>query len=144
MIVKITSRYLLYLIYTLLTCFLFLYQLITGNPNDRFWQLDEISDDMQQEKNQYFIMAPAFATGKNGQCVLTYTIILTHEFWALLIHGLGDFAASQVAYRKIMATWWIRRCFMIASVCSVDTLENHRIPESIPAIRQYFVDYMYL
>ena len=87
--VKISSRYLLDLVYSLLTFFIFVSELIVGNVNDRFWQNNELPLDNYIVQNSLMTMAPTLATGKKAQCVLTNTMILSHNFWAMLTFGHG-------------------------------------------------------
>ena len=95
--IKIISCYLLDLVYTLLTCSLFLRELIVGDVNDYFWQQAAApSDDYSHWQISMMTLAPVSATGMEAQGIFMNVVILSQEFWALLMAGSGWLIATRI------------------------------------------------
>ena len=115
--IKIISCYLLDLVYTLLTCLLFLRKLIVGDVNDYFWQQAAApSDDYLHWQISMMTLAPVSATGMEAQGVFMNVVILSQDFWELLMAGSGWLIAARILARWIVAVEWVSVVFRLGFV----------------------------
>ena len=103
MVVKLSSHYLLDLLYSLLTLLFFLVELFVGGAHDRFWQYDGKLSTKTSMKEGLMVLAPTSATGIEAQGVLTNIVTLSNEFWAVIITGYGWYLALWMMVRQMMA-----------------------------------------
>ena len=116
MVVKLSSHYLLDLLYSLLTLLFFLIELFVGGATDRFWQYDgKFSTETSMNKG-LMVLAPTSATGIAAQGVLMNVVTLSNEFWAVISAGYGWFLASRMMIRRMMAIDMVNKLFRVGFV----------------------------
>ena len=116
MVVKLSSHYLLDLIYSLLTFLFFLIELFVGGANDRFWQYDEKFSTETSTMQGLMVFAPTSATGIEAQGVLTNVVTLSNEFWAMIIARNGWYLVSRMMARQIMGIEVVNKIFKLGFV----------------------------
>ena len=107
------SCYLLDLLYSLCACIIFVCNLFNQHIGEKLWQINEIDKNFNWNKHQLMTIAPISTNGKKEQFILTSVVLLSHEFWALIIAQLGWYLVSNTIIRKIMATWWVNVIFRL-------------------------------
>ena len=117
MMIKLITCSLLDLVYSLLTYFIFVHKLIVDNKNDRFWQHDAASSHESWHSTPRFMtMAPISTTGMEVQCVFTNVMLLSHEFWALMMAGNEWLIALRLLTCQIMAITWVNIGFRLGTI----------------------------
>ena len=117
MTIKIISHYLLDLVYSLLTYFIFARELIVGYKTDRFWQNENHNfDDELRWQPGLVTFAPVLVTGLTTQCVFTNVVVLSHDFWALLMAMCDWIVMSRVMACQNVVIKWVNMGFRLGAV----------------------------